>query len=148
MALRPVERLPDDLVNKIAAGEVIERPASVVKELVENALDAEARQIRVEVESGGKSLIRVTDDGHGMSRADAELATERHATSKLREFADLHSLATSGFRGRGACPRSRACRTSCCRRAKRGAPPGPRWRSCTAAGRTCATPATRGAPPS
>jgi DNA mismatch repair protein MutL len=99
LALRTIERLPDDLVNKIAAGEVIERPASVVKELVENALDAEARQIRVEVESGGKTLIRVTDDGHGMSRGDAELATERHATSKLREFADLHSLATSGFRG-------------------------------------------------
>jgi DNA mismatch repair protein MutL len=99
LALRPVERLPDDLVNKIAAGEVIERPASVVKELVENALDAEARQIRVEIEAGGKSLIRVTDDGHGMSRADAELAAERHATSKLREFADLHSLSTSGFRG-------------------------------------------------
>ena len=99
MALRPVERLPDDLVNKIAAGEVIERPASVVKELVENALDAGARQIRVEIEGGGKSLVRVTDDGHGMSRADAELATERHATSKLRAFADLHSLATNGFRG-------------------------------------------------
>jgi DNA mismatch repair protein MutL len=99
LALRPVERLPDDLVNKIAAGEVIERPASVVKELVENALDAEARQIRVEVMAGGKALIRVTDDGHGMSRADAALSTERHATSKLREFADLHALATSGFRG-------------------------------------------------
>jgi len=99
LALRSIERLPDDLVNKIAAGEVIERPASVVKELVENALDAEAGQIRVDVLSGGKSLIRVSDDGHGMSRADAELCTERHATSKLREFADLHSLATSGFRG-------------------------------------------------
>jgi DNA mismatch repair protein MutL len=99
LALRAVERLPDDLVNKIAAGEVIERPASVVKELVENALDAEARQIRVEIESGGKTLIRVTDDGHGMSRGDAELATERHATSKLRVFADLHALSTSGFRG-------------------------------------------------
>ncbi|HEY6555560.1 MAG TPA: DNA mismatch repair endonuclease MutL, partial [Vicinamibacteria bacterium] len=99
MALRPVERLPDDLVNKIAAGEVIERPASVVKELCENALDAEARQIRIDVEAGGKSLVRVADDGHGMSRADAELCAERHATSKLREFADLHSLSTSGFRG-------------------------------------------------
>jgi DNA mismatch repair protein MutL len=99
LALRPVERLPDDLVNKIAAGEVVERPASVVKELVENALDAGARQIRVEVEAGGKSLIRVTDDGHGMSRADTDLCAERHATSKLRVFADLHSLSTSGFRG-------------------------------------------------
>jgi DNA mismatch repair protein MutL len=99
LALRPVERLPDDLVNKIAAGEVIERPASVVKELCENALDALARQIRIDVEAGGKSLVRVADDGHGMSRADAELCAERHATSKLREFADLHSLSTSGFRG-------------------------------------------------
>ena len=99
MALARVERLPDDLVNKIAAGEVIERPASVVKELVENALDAEARQVKVEIERGGKSLVRVSDDGHGMSRADAELALERHATSKLRELSDLQSLTTSGFRG-------------------------------------------------
>jgi DNA mismatch repair protein MutL len=99
LALARVERLPDDLVNKIAAGEVIERPASVVKELVENALDALARQVKVEIENGGKSLVRVTDDGHGMSRADAELSLERHATSKLRALADLQTLATSGFRG-------------------------------------------------
>jgi DNA mismatch repair protein MutL len=78
---------------------VIERPASVVKELVENALDAEARQVKVEIERGGKSLVRVSDDGHGMSRADAELALERHATSKLRKLSDLQSLSTSGFRG-------------------------------------------------
>jgi DNA mismatch repair protein MutL len=96
---RRVTRLPDELVNQIAAGEVVERPASVVKELVENALDAEATAVRVEIESGGKALVRVTDDGHGMGREDATLALERHATSKLRTLSDLQSLATHGFRG-------------------------------------------------
>ena len=99
MAVRAVERLPDDLVNKIAAGEVVERPASVVKELVENALDAGARSVHVEIEDGGVRLVRVRDDGHGMSRADAEMALERHATSKLHAFEDLQSIATHGFRG-------------------------------------------------
>ncbi len=91
--------LADDLINKIAAGEVIERPASVVKELVENALDAGASRITVEVEAGGKRLIRVTDDGCGMSRDDALLAVERHATSKLQTVDDLKAIATLGFRG-------------------------------------------------
>jgi DNA mismatch repair protein MutL len=95
----PVQRLPDDLVNKIAAGEVVERPASVVKELVENALDAGARSVHVEIEDGGMRLVRVRDDGHGMSRADAGMALERHATSKLHSFEDLQSIATHGFRG-------------------------------------------------
>jgi DNA mismatch repair protein MutL len=95
----PVQRLPDDLVNKIAAGEVVERPASVVKELVENALDAGARSVHVEIEDGGVRLVRVRDDGHGMTRADAEMALERHATSKLHAFEDLQSIATHGFRG-------------------------------------------------
>jgi DNA mismatch repair protein MutL len=95
----PVERLPDDLVNKIAAGEVVERPASVVKELVENALDAGATNVSIEIEGGGRALVRVRDDGRGMGREDARLSVERHATSKLRLFQDLQSLATHGFRG-------------------------------------------------
>ncbi len=91
--------LPENVANKIAAGEVVERPASVVKELLENALDAGARSIRVEVESGGKRMIRVIDDGTGMAQDDALLAFERHATSKLRTADDLLSIATLGFRG-------------------------------------------------
>jgi DNA mismatch repair protein MutL len=91
--------LPEHVANKIAAGEVVERPASVVKELLENALDAGAKSVRVESEAGGKRLIRVTDDGGGMSHDDALLAFERHATSKLRSADDLMAIATLGFRG-------------------------------------------------
>ena len=91
--------LPDNVANKIAAGEVVERPASAVKELMENGLDAGATHIRVEVEAGGRKLVRVADDGCGMLRDDALLAFERHATSKLRAADDLLSVATLGFRG-------------------------------------------------
>lgn len=91
--------LSDQVANQIAAGEVVDRPASVVKELLENALDAEATRIRVEVEGGGRKLIHISDDGHGMNRDDALLAFERHATSKLRTADELLSIATLGFRG-------------------------------------------------
>lgn len=94
-----VRILPDRVANQIAAGEVIERPAAVVKELVENALDAGATRIEVEFRHGGRSLMRIEDNGHGMSRDDALLALERHATSKISEAADLDQLASYGFRG-------------------------------------------------
>lgn len=96
---RRVRLLPDSLINKIAAGEVVERPASVIKELLENAADAEASRLVVSVTDGGRGLIRVRDDGLGMSREDALAALQRHATSKLRDDADLFNIATFGFRG-------------------------------------------------
>jgi len=91
--------LPEAVANKIAAGEVVERPASIVKELLENALDAGAERVEITVESGGRRLIRVTDDGSGMSHDDALLAFERHATSKVRSIEDLFEISTLGFRG-------------------------------------------------
>ena len=91
--------LPENLSNKIAAGEVVERPSSVVKELVENALDAHAGRIIIEVENGGRSLIRVSDNGIGMNGDDAMLALERYATSKIYRDSDLFSIKTLGFRG-------------------------------------------------
>jgi DNA mismatch repair protein MutL len=94
-----IRLLSEQVANQIAAGEVVERPASVVKELVENSLDAAARKITVEIGAGGRSLIRVTDDGFGMSRDDALLCLERHATSKIQKAEDLASIATMGFRG-------------------------------------------------
>jgi DNA mismatch repair protein MutL len=94
-----IRLLPEQVANQIAAGEVIERPASVVKELVENSLDAQAKQVSIEIQAGGRSLIRVSDDGVGMSRDDALLCLERHATSKIRRAEDLYAIVTMGFRG-------------------------------------------------
>src|SRR5258708_14311482 len=94
----PVRQLEPALINRIAAGEVVERPAAVVKELIENALDAGARRIDVTTDGGGRRLIRVADDGEGMTRADLALAVERHATSKL-DNDDLLAIRTLGFRG-------------------------------------------------
>src|ERR1041384_3156037 len=91
--------LSDQLINQIAAGEVVERPASVAKELVENAIDAGAQRVEVDVEAGGRRLLRVADDGCGMTRDDALLAFERHATSKIARAEDLLSINTLGFRG-------------------------------------------------
>jgi DNA mismatch repair protein MutL len=94
-----IRLLPEQVANQIAAGEVVERPASVVKELVENSLDAQATRLTIEIQAGGRSLVRVTDDGVGMSRDDALLCLERHATSKILRAEDLSSIATLGFRG-------------------------------------------------
>ena len=94
-----IQLLPDSVANQIAAGEVIQRPASVVKELVENAIDAGASNINVIIVDAGRTSIQVIDDGKGMSETDARLSFERHATSKIRKADDLFSLHTMGFRG-------------------------------------------------
>ena len=102
-----IHLLPDHIANQIAAGEVIQRPASVVKELVENAVDAGASNIQVNIKDAGKTLIQVIDDGKGMSETDARMAFERHATSKISTAEDLFSLHTMGFRGEAlSCPRT------------------------------------------
>ena len=94
-----IHLLPDSVANQIAAGEVIQRPASCLKELVENSLDAGATRIQVVVRDAGRTLLQVMDNGKGMSETDARMAFERHATSKIREAADLFALRTMGFRG-------------------------------------------------
>ena len=99
MKVDRISILPDRVANQIAAGEVVERPASVVKELMENAVDAGSRSITVNYRDGGKTLIQVADDGCGMSETDARMAFERHATSKIRALEDIYHLASFGFRG-------------------------------------------------
>ena len=94
-----IQLLPDHVANQIAAGEVVQRPASVVKELLENAIDAGATSIKLLVKDAGKTLIQVIDDGKGMSTTDARMSFERHATSKIQKAEDLFNLSTKGFRG-------------------------------------------------
>ena len=94
-----IKLLPDNIANQIAAGEVIQRPASVIKELVENAVDAGATEIQIEIKEAGRTLIQVIDNGKGMAPIDARMAFERHATSKIRKADDLFALTTMGFRG-------------------------------------------------
>lgn len=98
-----IRLLPDSVANQIAAGEVVQRPAAAIKELVENAVDAGATIIKIIVKDAGRTLLQVIDNGCGMSPTDARLAFERHATSKISKAADLYDLHTMGFRGRGAC---------------------------------------------
>jgi DNA mismatch repair protein MutL len=137
MGAPSIQVLPDHVIDQIAAGEVIERPASVVKELVENALDAGARQVTVEVARGGRELIRVIDDGAGMSSGEARMALLRHATSKLRALEELASLRTMGFRGE-ALPAIAAVSRMVLTTRERGAPEHPGTRLMVEAGRVVA----------
>src|SRR5689334_18070135 len=108
-----IRELPPSVVNQIAAGEVVERPASVVKELLENAIDSGATRVEVSVERGGKDLVRVADDGKGMDRDDLLLAFKPHATSKLAEAEDLFQIRTLGFRGEALAAIAEVSRVRC-----------------------------------
>lgn len=110
-----IQKLPQQVADMIAAGEVVERPASAAKELVENAIDAGAKHVTVELQNGGMTFLRVTDDGCGMSAEDAETAFLRHATSKLRTAQDLEAIRTLGFRGEALAAISAVSRVICSR---------------------------------
>ena len=97
--MQQIQKLPESLINQIAAGEVVESPFSVIKELVENSIDAAASKIMISIKNGGRDFIQVIDDGKGMSEADCRLSVERHATSKIKKIADLYSISSMGFRG-------------------------------------------------
>ena len=97
--MKKIKLLSENVINKIAAGEVVERPLSIVKELIENSLDAEAANIIIELENGGKKKITIKDDGHGMDEDDIFMSLERHATSKIQKIEDLTDVSTMGFRG-------------------------------------------------